>query len=102
MVMDSKWRSNPELKFPEWTIELHELTREIYGNLWMTDEGFWTLDFLKQRFPNGGDGMIEVGSAYGASFHCWSTIFRAPRISVDIPDGAWGASSEMVKERLEK
>ncbi len=30
------------------------------------------------------DGFIEIGSAWGGSFHMWSTIISGPKISVDL------------------
>lgn len=81
-VFDSKW------------IELYKYATTTYGDPGMGDEVYWALQFLSDRFPNGGNGMIEIGSAGGVSFHCWSQIFHAPRISVDMPSGGWGGDSE--------
>lgn len=59
--------------------------RSLYGNLHQADEMENCLNFLSNKRL---DGFIEVGSANGASFHCWaSVITTGPKISVDLNHG---------------
>lgn len=42
-----------------------------------------SLDFLSDKKLT--NGFIEIGSAWGASFHYWSSLIEGIKISVDIP-----------------
>lgn len=44
-----------------------------------------TLEFLHDK--NLKNGFIEIGSAWGASFHFWGSLILGTKISVDIPYG---------------
>lgn len=49
-----------------------------------------TLDWLHNKPELHNDGFIEIGSAWGASFHLWGSIIGGgPKISVDYIDTAY-------------
>ena len=59
--------------------------RQIYGALHMQSEMQNCLDFLSTKQLKG---FIEIGSANGASFHCWACVIPdGPKVSVDINYG---------------
>ena len=66
---------------------------QVYGILHQHQEMPETLAFLASKNLNG---FIEVGSAHGASFHCWGAVIpEGPKISVDLNYGfGMGPESE--------
>lgn len=79
------YRTNPEREFDHHFTALVANARKEYGTLWMYDELIATLEFLNEKFPIKGNNFLEIGSAQGASFHCFSTLFNGKKISVDYP-----------------
>jgi hypothetical protein len=68
----------------------------------MSHEAYWVFQFLAERFsPIKGNGMIEIGAGFGASFHCWGQFFDAPRISIDVPISLPGDHGFRVRHREE-
>lgn len=64
------------------THEIVNESRSMYGILHQYSEMNQTLDFLNTKNLKG---FIEVGSANGASFHCWASVIPdGPKVSVDI------------------
>jgi cephalosporin hydroxylase len=46
-------------------------------------------------------GFIEIGSAYGGSFHLWSTVIEGPKISIDMePKGQYPQSLSVEHMRI--
>lgn len=88
---DPYW-SYPDMPFKDATVELVVAARLEYGTLWMNEELLATIEFLQEQFPNGGQHFLEIGSAQGASFHCFGKLFNGMKISVDLPVG-FGNSS---------
>ncbi len=42
------------------------------------------MEYIRDHLTTWGNGFIEIGSAYGGSFHCWASIITGgPAISVD-------------------
>lgn len=69
----------------QW-LDLYTKTKAEYGDFGMGSEALWALDFLNQKIGIGqGNGMIELGAGFGASFHCWAQFFVGPRVSIDLP-----------------
>jgi cephalosporin hydroxylase len=65
--------------------EIINNAKEIYGILHQSDEMHNCLSFLQDKSLIG---FIEIGSANGASFHCWASIIQlGPKISVDLNHG---------------
>lgn len=59
--------------------------RRIYGILHQQNEMNQTLDFL---YSKNLRGFVEVGSANGASFHCWASVIPdGIKVSVDMNIG---------------
>jgi hypothetical protein len=64
------------------TDEIVNEARRVYGVLHQHGEMNQTLDFLRSKNLRG---FVEVGSANGASFHCWaSVISEGVKVSVDM------------------
>ena len=64
------------------THEIVNEARRVYGVLHQHDEMNQTLDFLRTKNLRG---FVEVGSANGASFHCWASVIPdGVKVSVDM------------------
>ena len=67
---------------------INEIVQEaitVYGQLHQNIEMFRCLEFLLNKNLKG---FIEVGSANGASFHCWASVMHeGPKVSVDLNHG---------------
>lgn len=65
--------------------DLIKQAQDTYGLLHQHQEMPETLEFLA---PKNLKGFIEVGSAHGASFHCWGAVIpEGVKISVDLNYG---------------
>ena len=47
------------------------------------------MEYIKEHLDSKKNGFLEIGSAYGGSFHCWASIIpEGIAVSVDKPLGA--------------
>lgn len=70
---------------PNWSSSIMNEAIPIYGILHQGREMFNCLKFLQSKQLTG---FIEIGSANGASFHCWAKVISTgPKISVDLNYG---------------
>jgi cephalosporin hydroxylase len=88
-------RQYPDIPLSVESLDLADHVDGRYGQLWMYEEGCATYDFLVERLPNGrGRNFIEIGSANGASFAIWATLFDGLKISIDSADGCWAGDPD--------
>lgn len=79
------------------TDEIVNEARRVYGVLHQHGEMNQTLEFLRTKNLRG---FVEVGSANGASFHCWASVIpEGVKVSVDMNIGFGMGSTEGSPER---
>jgi cephalosporin hydroxylase len=75
-------RFGEENKYSKIALEAEELYQYMYQH----GEIIQVMEFLDKNLDSKENGFIEIGSALGASFHCWAKIIEnGTKICVDLP-----------------
>ena len=86
---EAAYPKNPDQAATFLRPQYRNLIREIYRTgheryeICQGAEICFAMEHLLENLSPRSGGFIEIGSAYGGSFHCWASIIDGPAISVD-------------------